>query len=184
MSDQKLGPSHTTCLGQIHSSGRALVWPPGLATLTAGAVTIERCTGPARSRNDSGPAAIVEKPVDGARMLLLADCGYDHVPSASGGPFVSLTVPHHGGRAPSASVPASAGRASGRCVYSTGAGNTYKHPHRHVEFAHAGLFVGELRTEYRGPSGLGHVHLYWDLSDPNADPACGGASCQLTCHQR
>lgn len=182
---KKLGPTHLVFVGQIYASGRVLVWPAGLASVTAGAVTIERCTGPASSRNDSGLAAIVEGVEDGARMLLPADCGYDHVPSAATGPYVSLTVPHHGGRAPSTTIPTSAGRSSGRCVYSTGAGNTYKHPYRHVELAHAGLFAAERRTEHRtNPPGLGHVHMYWDASDPPADPACGGLSCELTCHQR
>jgi hypothetical protein len=182
--DQTLGPTHTTFLGQIHARGRALVWPPAFPLLTAGAVTIERCTGPARSRNDSGLAAIVTNPTGDARMLLPADCGYDHVPNASTGSYLSLTVPHHGGRAPSARVPTSAGRASGRCVYSTGAGNTYKHPYPHVVLAHTGVFASEKQTDNRDPSGLGHVHLYWNVGDPQADPVCGGVSCKLTCHQR
>jgi hypothetical protein len=179
---QKLGPTHITFLGQIHATGRALVWPPQLSQLVVGDVSIERCTGPPRSRNDSGLAIAVTQS-DGSRMLLPADAGYNHVPSASGS-FASLTVPHHGGRTPSSSVPASDARASGRCAYSTGAGNSYHHPYRNVVLAHAAAWAHDLYTEHRDPSGLGHIHLYWDPQTTNAHPACGATTCQLTCHQR
>jgi hypothetical protein len=179
---QKMGPTHTTFLGQIHARGQVLVWPPGLAAVSAGDVTLEQCTGPPGSRNDSGLAMVVDH-ADGSRMLLPADCGYTHVPSA-GGSFASVTVPHHGGRSTFHAVARSDGRGSGRCAYSMGAGNSYKHPLRQVEAAHRAAWATELRTEHRTPAGLGHVHLYWDASDPQADPRCQGARCDLTCQQR
>jgi hypothetical protein len=179
---QPIGPSHTAFLGQIHAGGRILVWPAGLASISLGMLTIEACTGPQSSRNDSGLAVSIERS-DGSRMLLPADCGYDHVPNAVG-PFASVTVPHHGGRSPSAIVPASDGRASGRCVYSLGAANSYGHPLAATEQLHRLAWPHELRTDRRGPSGLGHVHLYWDSHDPTANLGCAGTGCDLGCEQR
>jgi hypothetical protein len=180
---QRMGPSHTTFLGQILARGRVHVWPNGLVSVRSGDATVERCTGSRRGRNDSGLAVVVHDGDGEARVLLPADAGYDHVPSAAGA-FASLAVPHHGGRASARAVPGSDGRASGRCVYSYGAGNSYAHPFPAVTAGHAAVWVSDLETPARGGGGLGHVHVYWDAGDPDAHPACGGASCDLTCQQR
>ncbi len=179
---QKMGASHTAFLGRILLRGNVIVWPAGLAAVTSGPLTIERCIGPPSSRNDSGLAVVVGKD-DGSLMLLPGDCSYDRIPSSSS-MFLSVVVPHHGGRTRSKSIASSDGRSFGRCVYSIGAGNTYHHPFAAVEAAHRAVWAHELKTEHRKPSGLGHVHMYWAAGQLTADPACNGAHCDLTCQQR
>jgi hypothetical protein len=189
---QKLGVSHNAHIAKIGAAGGALLyWPAGLPSATAGALTVEKCAGSPKSRNNSGLALVVEGPDEraGERMLFPADARYEDVPS-SGLDFTHLVAAHHGGLTRSHIVPRSDGRACGRLVYTYGRPNRNRHPIGSVVTAHAAVWATDLRTENRGPSGLGHVHLYWDDTDPNADPLCwtgrGGATgmCDLTCQQR
>lgn len=176
-----LGPTHATFLGDVHRHGRVVVWSGHPSSIAEGGLVMERCTGPRSSRNDSGIALVVE--ARSGRMLFPGDCGYDHVPSARQ-TFTSVVVPHHGGRAKSSFVVPSDGRPSGRLVYSYGRGNSYGHPFPQIEQLHSAAWRDDRRTEHRDSSGLGHVQLYWDPSDRDATPRCGGRQCDLTCHQR
>jgi beta-lactamase superfamily II metal-dependent hydrolase len=177
-----LGPTHVAFLGNLHRSGRVLVWPSQLSSMRVQGVTIERCTGPASSRNDSGLAMIVES--SNGRMLFPGDAGYQNVPSAVKD-FTSVVVPHHGGRTPRRQVVAASDNQShGRLVYSYGPGNTYRHPLARVVADHHPVWSTDLRTEHRHNGGLGHVHLYWSAGQAPAHPACRGRQCDLTCHQR
>jgi hypothetical protein len=188
---QTLGVTHNAFVGKIHAAGGALLlWPARLPRYTVRGVTLEQCTGAAKSRNDSGLALVVEGAGDRSaeRMLFPADAAYDVIPSAALD-FTHLVVAHHGGRTGSSFVPHSDGRACGRLVYSYGLPNRH-HPFASVVTAHAAVWANDLRTATRGPSGLGHVHLYWDDLDLDADPTCrtgvpcGGGLCDLTCQQR
>lgn len=183
--DNSLGPVHATFLGKIRSQGRALIWPQAVDDISAGDLTVLRCTGRPKQRNSSGLALLLERQSEGmwARMLFPGDCAYDHVPR-SRLDYTHVVVPHHGGRTGSTFVPAPDGVTCGRLVYSYGANNSYGHPFPDVVRDHACLWATDLRTEARDSSGLGHIHLYWDEATPDAHPPCGGRLCQLTCHQR
>jgi hypothetical protein len=159
---------------------RVHVWPSSLPSLSVGRVTIERGTG--ASANDSGLALIWDEDRGSGRMLFPADAAYDHLASANQA-FTSLVASHHGGRTRSTFVPSPDGATHGRLAYSYGAGNCYGHPLPKDEADHAALWGAGKRTPALRSS-LGHVHLYWRNSQPDAAPACGGAYCQLDCCQR
>jgi hypothetical protein len=188
---QKLLVTHNAFVGKIGAAGGTLLlWPANLRSHREGGLTVEHCTGSTKGRNDSGLALVVEGRDERAdeRMLFPADARYDFVPSA-GLDFTHLVVAHHGGRTGSTFVPRSDRRTCGRLVYSYGLPNRH-HPFASVEADHAAIWAHDLRTATRGSSGLGHIHLYWDDLDPDADPccragaACGGGPCDLTCQQR
>jgi hypothetical protein len=180
-----LGPIHKTFLGRIlQHGGTVLVWPRhGLASVRAGPCELLKCTGAPSSRNDSGLALVLERAVDGmsGRMLFPGDASYDRIPIS--GDFTHVVVPHHGAKTHAASAPGPDGLPFGRLVYSFGAGNSYEHPVAATRQLHKAW--PEVRaTALRHPSGLGHVHVYWDSSAPAAHPPCGGKHCTLTCHNR
>ena len=175
---QKLGPTHTAFLGQLP---HVLVWPAGVPAIGGGDIRVELCTGPPSSRNDTG-LALVWDPGERGRMLFPGDGAYTHVPSG-GLDWTSVVVPHHGGRTSLAVVAAPDGKPAGRLVWSYGAGNQYNHPLPATVTAHGG-WPQQLETPTRGAAGLGHVHLYWDPTQPDAPPPCGGANCELTLEQR
>jgi hypothetical protein len=177
--------SHLTFLAQLlRGNGRVLVWPEALPSVTAGSVTVERCTG--TTRNNSGLAMTFRnREGEQGSMLFPADSRYDCIPIAATQAFTSLVASHHGGRTKSTFVPASDGAAHGRLVFSVGAGNSYKHPLPSESQAHNAAWGNyrTLSTDNRiGP--LGHVHLYWSQSEPPAAPGCGGNICQLVPCQR
>jgi hypothetical protein len=178
--------SHLTFLAQLlRGNGSVLVWPEALPSVTAGSVTIERCTG--SGRNNSG-LAMTFRSREGEQdsMLFPADSRYDCIPLAATQAFTSLVASHHGGRTKSTFVPASDGAAHGRLVFSVGAGNTYKHPLASESQAHHAAWGNyrSLSTDNRIGS-LGHVHLYWSQSGPAAVPLCHASPrCQLLPRQR
>lgn len=185
---QKVGVTHNAHIAKIHAAGGSmLLWPSGLAARTSGALTVEKCTGGPSNRNYSGLALIVEGP-EGKRILFPADARYQDVPG-SALDFTHLAAAHHGGLPTPRNVPPSDRAICGRLAYSYAQPNTYHHPVAAVEAKHAAVWSYDLRTEHRRPSsGLGHIHLYWDDADPDADPRCiaGGCTgtCDLTCQQR
>ena len=183
--DGQLGAVHTRLLGELHQRGRLLVWPRGLPSAAGDGILVEQCAGSPSDRNNSGLALVIAGRTndEGARMLFPGDAAYGHVPSA-GGELTSLAVPHHGGRTPSSQVPRPDGARPGRAVFSYGAGNCYWHPLADVGREHQRDWKRRLHTAARDRRGLGHVHLYWNEADPDAEPPCGGAACDLGCHLR
>lgn len=183
---QDMGAVHTRLLGDLHSRGRLLVWPGDLASIRGQGLELVQCTGPRGNRNNSGLALLLERSADGhdAHMLFPGDAGYGNVPGADG-EFTSIVIPHHGGRTPTTAIPTPDGSRPGRLVLSYGAGNEYWHPFPDVGRAHkeAG-WKQRLHTALRDKDGLGHVHLYWNETDPPADPPCRGHGCDLSCRQR
>jgi hypothetical protein len=107
--------------GSLHIWDAA--WP---GTITAGAVTIERCTG--RTSNDSGLAVTLRRRRSSPKNYLLpGDADYACIPSVvAGESFNALCMTHHGGRLHSPTYPkAKRGAAS---VLSAGPRNSYRHP--------------------------------------------------------
>lgn len=190
-----LGAVHRTFLGRLRQNGTVLVWPKSLTSLNRNDYEVVQCTGPARNRNDSGLALILNRPEreTSQRMLFPGDCSYEHIPPAQAGAFTSLVCPHHGGRTGSSFVPAPDGNPAGRLVYSYGQANCHGHPFPEVRADHLAEGWHDSReTPHRCPPVtlqspphiLGHVHLYWEIAGRYEHPGCGGNGCQLTCHQR
>jgi hypothetical protein len=180
-----LGAVHATFLGRLLQHGRVLAWPAHLRSLQIGCYELMSCTGARSSRNNSGLALAVEHTDthETLRILFPGDCSYDHVPGSNGAALTSLVAAHHGGKIGSTFAPTPDGLPCGRLVYSYGAGNVYDHPTPTGRDLH-NAWQQVLETPNRDASGLGHVHLYWDVNAPNATPACNGGGCCLTCHQR
>ena len=178
--------SHVSFLAQLLRCGaNVLVWPETLPSVSAGRITVERCTG--TGRNNSGLALTFRnRKYSPGAMLFPADSRYDCIPLAATQAFTSLVASHHGGRTKSTFVPASDGAAHGRLVFSVGAGNTYKHPLASESQAHHAAWGNyrTLSTDNRiGP--FGHVHLYWSQSGPATVPLClATPRCQLLPCQR
>jgi hypothetical protein len=176
-----LGPVHATFLGRLSQRATLLVWPSTLQRLICGDYELIKCTGPPHSRNDSGLALSVEHLDAAAWMLFPADAEYRYIPFFDH-PLIGLVASHHGANTHGRGVPAPSGPDS-VLVYSYGAGNGYPHPSDAGRAGHS-AWQRVLETANRDSTGLGHVHLYWTEDARGADPACGGSSCDLTCHQR
>ena len=183
--DDEIGAVHTKFLGELHAQRSVLVWPRDLPSIRVKGMTVSQCTGKPRNHNDSGLALIAEANPgqEGTRMLFPGDASYRFVPGAEK-KFTSVVAPHHGGRTRGGQIPASDGSKPGRLVFSYGAGNSFWHPLADVGREHAATWKKRLHTAARDARGLGHVHLYWNESDPAATPPCGEFGCSLSCHQR
>lgn len=183
--DDQIGAVHTRFLGELHARGSVIVWPRDLPSISVDGLTVWQCTGRAKDHNDSGLALIAEADPshEGSRMLFPGDASYRFVPEADG-EFTSVVIPHHGGRTRKGDIPASDGSDPGRLVFSYGAGNSFWHPFADVGREHAKIWKKRLHTAARGPRGLGHVHLYWNETDPAASPPCFESECSLGCGQR
>lgn len=122
-----LKPIQLAFAAELYVRGSLHIWDdtwPG--TITAGAVTIERCTG--RTTNDSGLAVTLRRHRNSSRNCLLpGDADYAYIPSVTAGEsFSVLCMTHHGGRLHSATYPrAKRGAIS---VLSAGPRNSYRHP--------------------------------------------------------
>lgn len=122
-----LKPIQLAFAAELHERGSLHIWDaawPG--TITAGAVTIERCTG--RTSNDSGLAVTLRRRRSSSKNCLLpGDADYACIPSVvAGESFNALCMTHHGGRLHSPIYPkAKRGAAS---VLSAGPRNSYRHP--------------------------------------------------------
>lgn len=180
---QTLGPGPQSAMaGAIARTGRLMVWN-GSGTLSAGAIELERCTGPAGNQNRTGLAVWVEGPQGADPILLPGDAGYKDFAMRG---ITAFAVSHHGGRAPG-TPPARPGGIATRAALSYGHNNQYKHPLNAslagligsgwaIGHVHAG--ADERRTADRsggmGGTGLGHIRLDWSGgSSPAHGCTCG-----------
>lgn len=122
-----LKPIQLAFAAELHEQGSLHIWDAEWPeTITAGAVTIERCTG--RTANDSGLAVTLRRRRNSLRNCLLpGDADYACIPSvAAGESFSILCMTHHGGRLHSPTYPkVKRGAVS---VISAGPRNSYRHP--------------------------------------------------------
>lgn len=190
---QRIGAIHWTFAQSIIAAGgRVLLWPAGLASVTSGHLTVEKCTG--SGRNHSGLALVLSEHANrgGQAMLFPGDARYAAVPSGRH-TYASVVAPHHGADMRSRFVPSSPRNAHSRVAYSFGAPNTYGHPTGAAQQDHhsAGWLHGNLGgrpdlrrdTSVRGSSGLGHVSLHWAARNRPPAVYCGGKHCDLAATQ-
>jgi len=122
-----LKPIQLAFAAELYERGSLRIWDatwPG--AITAGAVTIERCTG--QTANDSGLAVTLRQRRNSSKNCLLpGDADYACIPSvADGKSFSVLCMTHHGGRLHSPTYPKA--KRSAVSVLSAGPRNTYRHP--------------------------------------------------------
>lgn len=189
---QILTPGHVALLAAIAGAG-GKVWflPSTFVGKWFGQIYLELCTG--SGRNHSGIALTLSEHPNGSgqHILMPGDADYQHIPSFVGGTqYLSVVVPHHGGKLKSTTFPTCPGRQSSRLVYSAGPGNTYGHPHPATRLAHHGVgwhdpsvsCVAPIRvreTSDRSSAGLGHVLLGWTPHFSAPPLPCGAKFCQL-----
>ncbi len=196
---QPLGAVHKTFAHSVSTTGRLLVWPSTLPTLTSGQLTVLRCTG--RGRNHSGLAmSVTDTSAPAFSMLLTGDARYTAIPGVNAMKnLTAVIVPHHGADMRSRVVPSCAvGCPNPRAAYSFGRGNGFSHPrvvtqqsHDRAGWRHAGISGPPdlaRETANRSIQGLGHVALHWHPAPPPPLPCrgggCpGGGSCDLAIQQ-
>lgn len=164
-----------------------------------GYIYLEVCNG--SNRNNSGIALTISERSggNGNKILMPGDADYRYIPSFGGGTqYLSVVVPHHGGKLKSTSLPACPGGQPSRLVYSVGyrAGSPvgsrkpYGHPRNDTIKDHDsnGWYdpiytpVAPHYTRYtkdRSSSGLGHVLLGWEPHPSVPSLPCGALHCQL-----
>lgn len=133
---QHLGGVHRTFAQHVHQNGQLLIWPDNLRQLTAGQVTVVKCTG--NGRNHSGLAMILHehKNESGQKMLFTGDARYNVIPQSSTLPFTNIIVPHHGADMRNKFTPACPKTSHARLAYSYGRGNSYHHPRQITRVNH------------------------------------------------
>jgi hypothetical protein len=121
---QTLGPGPQSAMARaIAKTGTLMVWN-GSGTLSAGAIELERCLGPAGNQNRTGLAVWVRGPQSEDPILLPGDAGYDDIAMRG---ITAFAVSHHGGRA-SGTPPSRPRGIATRTALSYGHNNQYKHP--------------------------------------------------------
>lgn len=189
--NQQLGAVHAAMAATIAANGSLLVWPPGLASVTAGQVTVEKCLGTV-GRNHSGLAVLVDGPLGEKPILLTGDARYSAIPSGTA-ELMSIVAAHHGADMRSKATPICSGHSAARIAYSYGPSNTFGHPRActfdrhhanawpHRSFQPAGAIdrhAADLRP------GLGHIALGWNARAVPPGQPCGGTQCSLQLVQR
>jgi hypothetical protein len=193
---QPVGPTHLALMTSIMSSGTLLLVPKNLPAKWRGQLYLELCTG--TGRNHSGLALTVSAQNNGAggRMLFPGDARYPCLPSfASTNNYLSVVAPHHGADMRNHTVPTRPSKKlPSRLVYSSGPGNSFKHPRYvtrqdhhcagwHDPIIASGASRYEVReTANRVPGPLGHVLLGWKSYTSPPSLPCAGI-CQLRAHQ-
>lgn len=178
--NQWLSPTATRFAARLIAHGNLLVWPPGVASASAGPLIVERCTKSGGDRNHTGLALTVHGPA-GQSVLLPGDAGYRWIPSSSAGKLTltSLVASHHGAKRDMwlARMPRPDGRPEGRIVYSYGDNNVHAHPNPSaVAKYRATGWRTELRTPLQAP---GNIHLYWDQASVAVSTRCARCTCTL-----
>lgn len=185
---QKLGagPQSAMAASILSSGGKLLIWS-GSGILTAGAIELERCSGPSGDQNRSGIAVWVHGPTAADPILLPGDAGYSDVASLAAGQAISaLVVSHHGGRAAGKPPARPTGQAP-RAAFSYGHSNKYGHPlssslsdlvASRWQIGHPATGLDDRRTVDRpggvGGLGLGHIRLNWaGGAGPHHACSCG-----------
>ncbi len=205
---QKMGPVHRTAAFQMASGAGLLIWPHGLASISSGQITIDKCTRTGTSRNDTGLAVTVAKSGNPSapRLLFTGDADYSFIPPAQAAiasataDFIAIVAPHHGGKMRTRSAPLRPKAGHARVAYSYGISNMYRHGvancqarldhvkanwnDRHVTVCAVPPEFAR-QTEDRGPaSKLGHIRLGWSAVTSAVTPQCvGTTNCDLEAEQ-
>lgn len=188
---QKLGAVHSAFAASIVAAGRLLIWPTGLAGLSVGQVTIEKCTGTS-GRNSTGLAMFVDGPHGEKPILITGDARYSAIPSGLA-ECHAVVVPHHGANMRLRATPVSTGHAASRAAYSYGGGNSFGHPctktyadHHANAWPHrylTGVSPVDRHTADLRPQ-LGHIGIGWSSTQPLPTLPCRGRRCSLALAQR
>lgn len=166
---------NSALITSITTHGTLLLWPASTVSLSAGQVTIWKCTG--SSRNASGLAVTITAPNGDpalAPVLLPADAGYADLPAGAPGTYDAIGCPHHGGYTAAGTIPLAPSATYPRLIYSYGQPNSYGHAFAttrqdhdaqgwldpSLPSAHAPSKVRQTKDRSPG-SHLGHIGFDW-----------------------
>lgn len=170
--EQPLSPTYAKLASHIASTGKLMLWPNNkIRSVAIGNVELAKCQGP--HKNHSGIALIVNSTFKSNRTLHPGDSAYKYLRAKIRKKLSGLVATHHGAEFSDNNFPVPLAT-DGKIVYSYGSGNTYGHPKKNAEIAHASH--GWIKR--KDTSLVGHVSFLSPLPVASCTN-CRGANCDL-----
>lgn len=110
----------------LQSKSNLTVWNNNLSVLDFQSISVIRCTGNFKNKNNSG-LALLFKDLAEKSILLPGDASFNHIPGLQGFLISGLVASHHGSKTGYKQIPVC--NTLGMIAYSYGKGNSYPHPH-------------------------------------------------------